>query len=151
MLSKEGQTRGGGGAEGGSTYGVSGVHTYRQDDRSGDGNSSTVVDATGSREELDGDEVGSGEEAESLFEEDDAREDSEDTQRRSRRLAFSVTVHLPPTGRLGIGISELSDGSVSVTRLDKEAGGAPGCAEAAGLCVNDSLVGKALCTRVQTC
>jgi hypothetical protein len=73
--------------------------------------------------------------------EDDAMDD-EDTRRRFKRLAFSVTVFLPSNGRLGIGISELADGYVSITRLDRGEDGDVGCAEAAGLAVHDRLLGK---------
>jgi predicted metalloprotease with PDZ domain len=45
------------------------------------------------------------------------------------------------SGKLGIGISELSDGSISVSRLEDDDDGDTGPAEAAGLLVGDRLIG----------
>jgi len=68
--------------------------------------------------------------------------DDADTRRRSRRLAFSLTIYLPHNEKLGMSISLLKDGSVAVTKLDLASNGDLGVAEAGGLRVHDRLLGK---------
>jgi hypothetical protein len=67
----------------------------------------------------------------------------DDTRRRSQRQLFTVVVVVPGgSSKLGMGITELTDGTIAVSKIEKGAEGAwVGPAELTGLRLNDRLIG----------